>query len=547
MRQVRAISPQDAMYAASEMAISQRIASEEMREGNQAMQRRDAPAALAAFKRAVEIDPTNDYAQQRLRDALPAPEELGKMRLLEELGETRLKPSSGLQSFEFKGSSTDFLQRFTRTFGITAIPDEGLKQRQVRLKLDDVSWEQGSEILQRLCKVLMIPISDHEVLLADDTEENRRNLTQMTLRTFSETGATSPQELNELMTALRVLFDLRFITLNAKSDAIVVRAPQATMDAVSRFLHYLREERPNVVLEVRIFEISNSLTRDIGASIPTQFTVFNVNSAINSLVSSSEYSQILAALQAAGQPVNAQTILAAVLASASSLGGMSTPLSQPFATFGGGQTLTGVTFPSTSLSFSVNSSMTRTVDNVMLRAEHGKAATLKVGERYPIVSSQFSATNSATSLLSSLGINTAAVTGSAIPSPQFSYEDIGLVLKTTPQVHGNLVSMDYELAVRAVGATQVNGLPLLTNREIKGTISTTDGEAIVMAGLIEKDEMAAIDGIPVLSMIPLLGSAFSTQSKEKTYDELLIVVTPHIVAGSEGTGSYIPIPMNGPK
>ena len=72
------------------------------------------------------------------------------------------------------------------------------------------------------------------------------------------------------------------------------------------------------------------------------------------------------------------------------------------------------------------------------------------------------------------------------------------MLKATPQVHGRLISLDYELTVRALGATQSNGLPLLTNREMKGTISTEDGEAVVIAGLVEKDEMDAINGIPVL-------------------------------------------------
>ena len=546
IREARTVSPQDAMYAAVEKAIGGRIVTDQMRQGDQAMQRGDTTAALTAFKRAAEIDPTNDYALQRLNDALPPPEEAGSLRMREELGELRLKPSAGLQSFEYRGNSAEFLKQFTRAYGITAVPDEGLAQRRVRVNLDNVSWEHGAEIVGRVCKVLLIPMSEHEVLVANDTEENRRDLTRMSLRTFYVIGDSSPQELNDLMTALRVLFDLRFITLNATSGAIVVRAPQKTMDAVSQFLSYLREDRPTVVLEVKIFDISTSFTRDLGTSVPTQFSVFNVTSEISSLVSSSAYSQIVAALQAAGQPVNAQTILAGLLASASSLGGTSSPLSQPFATFGGGLTLSGVTIPSTALNFSLNNSMTRTVDDVMLRAGHGKAATLKVGERYPIVSSQFSATSATSSLLSSLGINSSAGTA-AIPSPQFSYEDIGLVFKATPQVHGKLVSLNYELTLRSLGAIQLNGLPLLTNQELKGTISTNDGEAVVMAGLVDSELMASINGIPMLSLIPGLGTAFSTQTKTKTYDELLVVVTPHISAGSAGTGSYIPIPMNGPK
>ncbi len=107
--------------------------------------------------------------------------------------------------------------------------------------------------------------------------------------------------------------------------------------------------------------------------------------------------------------------------------------------------------------------------------------------------------------------------------------------------------MEYELLLRSLGATQVNGLPLITNREMKGTISTEDGEAVVIAGLIDKSETAAINGIPLLSMLPVLGNAFATTTKEHDSDELLVVVTPHITSARNKSGSYVPIPMNVPK
>jgi type II secretory pathway component GspD/PulD (secretin) len=542
LKEARAISPLDAVYASAQRAIEEKVVSEELAKGNKAMQKGDAVTALGSFRRATEIDPTNEFAQQRLRDALPAPEEFGAAKLHAELGETRLQPAAGVHSFEFRGSSTDLLEQFAQSFGIVAVPDQGLTPRTVRIKLDDVNWETGSQILGRLCKVLIIPMSEHQVLLANDTEENRRDLTRMSLRTFYSVGGSSPQELTELTTALRILFDLRYITPNAAAGSIVIRAPQATIDAITNFVDYLHDDQPTVMLDVKIFEISATLTKDLGTSAPNQFTVFNVNTEVQSLVSSSAYQQVIAALQASGQTVNATTILGALLASGST---SSSVLGQPFGVFGGGTTLTGVTIPTTSLHLSVNNSLARTVDEILLRAGHGKAATLKVGERYPIVSSQFSAASPGSSLLSALGINTATAT--SVPSPQFTYEDLGLTLKATPQVHGKLVTLDYELTLRALGTTQVNGLPIISNQEMKGTIGTDDGEAVVIAGLVDKSEMASINGIPLVSMIPVLGEAFSVATKENTYDELLVSVTPHISSRPSRSGSYIHVPMNGPK
>ena len=90
-----------------------------------------------------------------------------------------------------KEARPEALEQFAQLFGITAVPDEGLTPRNVRIKLDDVDWETGSEILARVCKVLIIPMSEHEVLLANDTEENRRDLTRMSLRTFYALGGST--------------------------------------------------------------------------------------------------------------------------------------------------------------------------------------------------------------------------------------------------------------------------------------------------------------------------------------------------------------------
>jgi general secretion pathway protein D len=544
------ISPLDAIYATAEQAIRQKVAANQLRLGNLAMQQGDSTAALAAYRRALELDPDNSYAAQRLHDALPATPPPGapssSLASLEEvMGEVRLAPTPGTHSFEFRGPSSSAVEQFAKLFGISTVPDQDLTSRSVRITLDNVDWETGLQLLQKACKVLVIPLSEHQALIANDSEENRKNLTRMSLRTFYIQGGSTPQQFTELSTALRVLFDLRFLNANPAKGTIVIRAPQPTLDAVARFLQDLQDDQPTVMLEIQIFQVSTEFTKDIGTSVPNEFTVFNVSSEIQQLAKGGSFQQIIAALQASGQSVNAGTILAALLASSSS----TNPLAMPFATFGGGWALSAVTIPSTSAAFSSTRSLARSVDQVLLRTEHGNAATMKVGERYPIVNTKFSATNATTSLLSSLGINasSALTAGTTIPTPQFSYEDIGMVLKTTPQVHGKLISLDYELTMRALGPTQANGLPLLTNRESKGSISTQDGEPVVIAGLVSKGEVASLNGIPLLSAIPVMGKFFTAETHDKTADELLIVVTPHLTSERASHGIYLPVPMNVPK
>jgi type II secretory pathway component GspD/PulD (secretin) len=545
LQAARAISPRESLYMSAEQKLKEEVASDSLHKGNAAMLSGDATAALKDFQRAAEATPTNEYAQQRLRDALPQPDAAGGSHLTIESGEMRLRPDPVTKSFDFKGGSLELIPQFTRAFGIEAELQPGVTQRNARLKLDNVDWVTGSGIVAHLCKVLVIPMGERRVLVANDTEENRRDLTRMVLRTFSVSRAGSTQELTDLTTGLRVLFDLRFIASDAAQQLIVIRAPQPTMDAVVKFMDAMNSLQPTVMLDIKVFLISTTFTRDLGTSVPNSFSVFNIGSEIRNLLNSSAYQQAVQALQAAGQQVNALSIIEALLASSAS----TSLLSQPFATFGGGIVESAVTIPTTTLHFSDTRSASRTLDQALLRAGDGKAATMKVGERYPIVNTQYAAVNAESSLLSSLGYSTsAALAGTTVPQAQINYEDLGLVLKTTPHVHGKLISMDYELQLRSLGATQSNGLPLISNQEIKGTISTDDGESVVIAGMADKSLMHSLDGIPVLSSIPILGKEFSVESRETSAGEVLVLVTPHLVMNREGgQQAWIPVPVSVPK
>src|SRR4029079_13280868 len=114
------------------------------------------------------------------------------------------------------------------------------------------------------------------------------------------------------------------------------------------------------------------------------------------------------------------------------------------------------------------------------------------------------------------------------PIPSYTYEDLGVILKATQQIREKDVRLDLEMEIRSLGATSLNGIPIINNRQYKGVISAQDGESIVIGGILTSTEQNNLTGIPLLSQIPGLKYAFSTESKSQEDDELLLVVTPHI-------------------
>ena len=98
-------------------------------------------------------------------------------------------------------------------------------------------------------------------------------------------------------------------------------------------------------------------------------------------------------------------------------------------------------------------------------------------------------------------------------------------------VNGNSdVSLDLELQFRTLQGQSLNGVPVISNREYKGSIVLMDGEPAVVAGAVSNSEQRSLNGIPGLGAVPGLNQVMTSNSKENDEDELLIVITPRVVS-----------------
>ncbi|MFZ0478351.1 MAG: hypothetical protein WAL71_04320, partial [Terriglobales bacterium] len=201
--------------------------------------------------------------------------------------------------------------------------------------------------------------------------------------------------------------------------------------------------------------------------------------------------------------------------------------SQPLATFGGGLTLFGLSLDQLSAVLSLNESSVTNLQHVTLRASQGKDATLKIGSRYPVLGSSYSSASSIP------GIPAAAASQSYTPYPTVNYEDIGLTLKAKPTIHRNSdVGLEISLQFRALGTATVNSVPVITNREFTGGILLKNDEPAVVAGLVSISDQRSLNGLPTFAQIPGFGVMVSQHSHQEEDDELLILMTPHIVLDS---------------
>jgi len=527
--------PQDLQYATLRELARQMVVSDHLKRGNTALADGREIEALGEFRNALHFDPHNDFAQERLNDAVRRTTPVSGPRLIEQSDEIRVIPKDLAQSFHYRGDSRQLLTQVANAYGVTVTMDDSVVSRRVRFNVDDVGFYQAMQLAGAVTKTFWAPLQEKQVIVAADSAENRRLYDRMGLRTFYVPDASTQQELQDIVNVLRTVFEIKFVSSNTQKGTITVRAPINVLDPASRFLEGLGSSHPEVMLDVHVFEISKTLMHKFGLQIPNQFNLFNIpigalgltlaggqsiQDAINQLIASGAINQ--------GNSSALAGLLGQLLG-----GNAASILSQPLATFGNGITLFGVSLGTLTAEFSMNEGMLRSLEHVTVRAAQGKDATVNLGSRIPIINASFAP------IFNTSAISQAIGNGSYIaPIPSFTYEDIGLNLKVKPSVHGDSdVSMNMEIKVRSLTGASTNGVPVIGNREYTGSINVRNDQAAVVAGQITSTEQRSLSGIPGIGQFPVLSRAAASNSTEKDESEMLIIVTPHIISMPEGQNS----------
>ena len=117
-------------------------------------------------------------------------------------------------------------------------------------------------------------------------------------------------------------------------------------------------------------------------------------------------------------------------------------------------------------------------------------------------------------------------------NPVSQLQTIGIQLKVTPHLTSEkkiIMDLHPEVSDLASGATVQGGL-IINTSEADTRVMVDDGQTAVIGGLIRTNETTTHVGVPILKDIPIVGLLFSSKSTSKQNRELIIFVTPKIVA-----------------
>lgn len=118
-------------------------------------------------------------------------------------------------------------------------------------------------------------------------------------------------------------------------------------------------------------------------------------------------------------------------------------------------------------------------------------------------------------------------------APQIQRQDIGIRLRVTPHVTANRqVLLDVYTEQQVLISVTIAG-PTTSKRESTNQVLVADGETAVIAGLTQTQVARNKSGIPLLMDLPMIGRLFSQTSIVERKQDLLILITPHIVDDGE--------------
>lgn len=311
------------------------------------------------------------------------------------------------------------------------------------------------------------------------------------------------------------------VTHDVPTNALVVTAGRDDYSRLKRVVELLDIPRKQVFVETVIMEVSDQKVKDNGVSWH------------GGLAGETNSDQPVSMIGARGGTSisPAASLLDGSLLAGLGLGIFGEAIKIPVPGVEGGMEIPafGVV-----LRFLQEDSATNVLSSPNILTLDNEEATIEIGETVPFPTSSYlgSLASAATAATSSLGYG-------GYPSISYSREDVGILLRLTPQINeSDWVTLDVlqEISEVKEGSTSdsaSSGGPTTTKRSAETHVSVRSNQTVVIGGLMQEVETESESKIPILGDIPLIGGLFRNKRKTVRKTNLLIFLTPHVIDGPE--------------
>ena len=452
-------------------------------------------AARNELQMAIQLDPSNQYAEQVLEDVIQEMEILSTPdgareleRMKAEAREAKVKPpmldptsdEPITLNFPRPKPVKEIYNAIGKAYGFNVLFDPKLKDDRLAIELRDLTAEQALEMVMQGAGHFYKVLDTNSIIIAEDTPQNRREYEDLVIKTFFLSNA----DVKEIDKLLRSLIEARRLSTNEQLNAITLRDTADKVAIAEKLIRINDKAKAEVLIDVEILIMATTKNSNIGTALSTySYNLGFDPSAVNTNPNAPDGSIGLG----------------------------------DFANITRGDWFINV--PSILINLAKSSGEAQVLAQPQLRISEGEKASLLIGDQVPIPVTSFNTSGS-------IGSN-------VVPITAFQYRDVGIQIEVEPRVHHNReITLDLKVEISNVGETvKVGETEAITigTRTIASVIRLKSGESSLLAGLIRRDTTTGVTKTPLLGDIPWLGRLFRSETTTDKNTDLVLTLTPQII------------------
>lgn len=406
-----------------------------------------------------------------------------------------LAGTPGRKNLDLKGDAKSLFEQVAKAFGLDTVFDIDYQPgRPGRFQLEDVDFRTALRALEASTSSFAVPLGPKLLMVYKDTQQKRNEAEPTMAVTLSLPAPVAVQDAQELARSVQQMLEIQKFAIDSGRRLVLIKDRVSKVRVAQAVYQQLLGHRPQIMIEVELLDVSETNELTYGFNLPTSTAMIFLGRQ---------------ARDGIGRGIRGPRIIPDIV-----------PGFTRFILAGGGFSTMAIAIADAKAFASRSHASSTSLFRTQLRALDGQAASVHIGDKYPIITQQYMGSSEGVSPL-------------AIP-PTFQFEDLGLNIKVTPKIHdASDVSLQVEAEFKVLGNGTYNGIPVISTRKFASTVRLRDGEYAVLAGIVSQTEARSVSGVAGLAGIPLLHHLFTQTTKSRTAGESLVVIKPYIINSPE--------------
>jgi general secretion pathway protein D len=474
-----------------------------MQQGRSLAEQNDFVGAYNAFRQAYGYDPVNELAVSEMERMLRLQGVKEGTRPATENGtaksgdpgsnptsaqEAALEPPrTEMRVISYSGDLKAFIRSLAEQLNLNVIFDRQsfVQPRTIDINMREVTTAQALDYIFLQESLFFQKLSRRTILVADQTR--RPQYQQLVLRTFFLANS-DPEKAKQLVGQAippSVGRPQTIVVADKDTNSLTIRDTAENVRLIGELIQSIDKDRAEVVMDVNIYEVSRNDLMQFGSQFGTDATLVNLGGLQKG------FSILQGGAGTVGLPV--------ALGSA-------------------------LIIPSSALAALQSKNRGKLVASTQVHAFNGEESTARIGQRVPVQTAQ----------AFPFGVSTSTTPTQGQPFgsggfPVINYEPTGLTLKFTPQVFPNQ-DVQVKMSIESKDVLGANSLtPTFTERTITGTARVQNNKTMMLASVSQDITSQGRKGLPIVSMLPILGRLFSAPTSEARKIDIVIAVTPRVL------------------